>query len=155
MVATIEPVADRGLRSICDLWLAAIPNSIRDRLKANRDDPRPGALIERMAIRYETDDQLLQSLCSLVSDTRPARWEDTTPAVFARTFDDTVRRIEAAAVEAAVETKLSDEEKLSMARLGQARLRAVLGMLSDVVGNDEASRLAQQTIQELGKRARA
>lgn len=151
----VAEVADRGLRSICDLWLAAIPNSIRDRLKANRDDPRPGALIERMAIRYETDDQLLQSLCSLVSDTRPARWEDTTPAVFARTFDDTVRRIEAAAVEAAVETKLSADEKLSMARLGQARLRAVLGMLSDVVGNDEASRLAQQTIQELGKRARA
>jgi hypothetical protein len=146
---------DRGLRGICDIWLAAIPQSIRDRLKANRDDPRPGALVERMMIRYETDDQLLQSLCSLVSDTRPARWEDTTPAVFARTFDDTVRRIEAAAVEAAVETKLSNDEKMSMARLGQARLRAVLGMLSDVVGKDEAARLAQQTIQELGKRARA
>jgi hypothetical protein len=151
----VADVADRGLRSICDIWLAAIPRSIRDQLKANRDDPRPGALVERMMIRYETDDQLLQSLCSLVSDTRPARWEDTTPAVFARTFDDTIRRIEAAAVEAAVETKLSDEEKMSMARLGQARLRAVLGMLSDVVGKDEAARLAQQTIQELGKRARA
>lgn len=151
----VADVADRGLRSICDIWLAAIPQSIREQLKANRDDPRPGALVERMMIRYETDDQLLQSLCSLVSDTRPARWEDTTPAVFARTFDDTVRRIEGAAVEAAVETKLTDEEKMSMARLGQARLRAVLGMLSDVVGKDEASRLAQQTIQELGKRVRA
>jgi hypothetical protein len=151
----VAEAVDRGLRSTCDVWLAAIPRSIREQLKANRDDPRPGALVERMMIRYETDDQLLQSLCSLVSDTRPARWEDTTPAVFARTFDDTVRRIEAAAVEAAVETKLSDDEKMSMARLGQARLRAVLGMLSDVVGKDEAARLAQQTIQELGKRARA
>ena len=151
----VADVNDRGLRGVCDVWMSAIPTSIRDRLKANRDDPRPGALIERMMIRYETDDQLLQSLCSLVSDTRPARWEDTTPAVFARTFDDTVRRIEAAAVEAAIETTLSDDEKLSMALLGQARLRAVLGMLSDVVGKDEAARLAQQTIQQLGKRARA
>ncbi len=151
----VADVVDRGLRSICDVWINAIPRSIREQLKANRDDPRPGALVERMMIRYETDDQLLQSLCSLVSETRPARWEDTTPAVFARTFDDTVRRIEAAAVEAAVETKLAEDEKLSMARLGQARLRAVLGMLSDVVGKDEAARLAQQTIQELGKRARA
>jgi hypothetical protein len=75
--------------------------------------------------------------------------------VFARTFDDTVRRIEAAAVEAAVETRLADDEKKSMARLGQARLRAVLGMLSDVVGKDEAARLAHETIQELGKRSRA
>jgi hypothetical protein len=72
--------------------------------------------------------------------------------VFARSFDDTVRRIEGAAVEAAVETKLSDSEKVSMARLGQARLRSVLGMLSDVVGRNEAARLAQQTIQELDSR---
>ena len=151
----VADVVDRGLRSVCDVWLAAIPKSIREQLKANRDDSRPGALIERMSIRYETDDQLLQSLCSLVSETRPARWEDTTPAVFARTFDDTVRRIEAAAVEAAVETRLADDEKKSMARLGQARLRAVLGMLSDVVGKDEAARLAHETIQELGKRSRA
>ena len=151
----VADVSDRGLRGVCDVWMSAIPASIRDRLKANRDDPRPGALIERMMIRYESDDQLLQSLCSLVSDTRPARWEDTTPAVFARTFDDTVRRIEAAAVEAAIETNLSKDEKLSMARLGQARLRAVLGMLSEVVGKDEAARLAQETVQQLGKRARA
>jgi hypothetical protein len=151
----VADIVDRGLRSVCDMWLGAIPKSIREQLKSNRDDPRPGALVERMSIRYETDDQLLQSLCSLVSDTRPARWEDTTPAVFARTFDDTVRRIEAAAVEAAVETRLADDEKKSMARLGQARLRAVLGMLSDVVGKDEASRLAQETVQELGKRTRA
>ena len=148
-------MTDRGLRSICDVWVGAIPASIRERLKANRDDARPGALIERMLIRYETDDQLLQSLCSLVSDTRPTRWEDATPAIFARTFDDTVRRIEAAAVEAAVEATLSDEEKMSMAGLGQARLRAVLGMLSTVVGKEEAARLAKQTIEELGKRARA
>lgn len=148
----VADVADRGLRSICAIWLAAIPQSIREQLKANRDDPRPGALVERMMIQYESDDQLLQSLCSLVADTRPSRWEDTTPAVFARSFDDTVRRIEGAAVEAAVETKLSDSEKVSMARLGQARLRSVLGMLSDVVGRNEAARLAQQTIQELDSR---
>jgi hypothetical protein len=151
----VADVVDRGLRTICDVWIGAIPKSIREQLKANRDDPRPGALVDRMMIRYETDDQLLQSLCSIVSETRPARWEDTTPAVFARTFDDTVRRIEAAAVEAAVETKLTDDEKLSMAALGQARLRAVLGMLSDVVGRDEAARLAQDTINQLGRRVKA
>lgn len=151
----VADIVDRGLRGACDVWISAIPQSIRERLKANRDDPRPGALIERMMIRYEGDRELLQSLCSLISDSRPARWEDTTPAVFARTFDETVRRIEAAAVEAAIEATLSDDEKDSMARLGQARLRAVLGMLSDVVGRTRAASLAQQTIDELGKRVRA
>ncbi len=151
----VAEVTDRGLRSLCDIWVQAIPSSIRDRLKANRDDPRPGALIERMLIRYETDEQLLHSLCSLVSDTRPTRWEDTTPAVFARTFDDTVRRIEAAAVEAAVEAELTSEEMMSMAGLAQARLRAVLGMLTTVVGRAEAARLANETIKELGNRERA
>jgi hypothetical protein len=108
-----------------------------------------------MAIRYESDDQLLQSLCSLVSDARPARWEDSTPATFARTFDDTVRRIEAAAIEAAVETDLSRDERMAMAGLGQGRLRAVLGMLSAVVGSTEARRLAQATLEELGKGVRS
>jgi hypothetical protein len=151
----VAEAADRGLRGICDIWLAAIPRGIRDQLRANRDDPRPGALLERMAIRYESDDQLLQSLCSLVSDARPARWEDSTPATFARTFDDTVRRIEAAAIEAAVETDLSRDERMAMAGLGQGRLRAVLGMLSAVVGSTEARRLAQATLEELGKGVRS
>lgn len=147
----VAEASDRGLRGICDVWLAAIPLSIREQLRANRDDPRPGALLERMAIRYETDDQLLQSLCSLVSEARPSRWEDSTPAVFARTFDDTVRRIEAAAIDAAVETDLSKAERAAMAGLGQGRLRAVLGMLSSVVGTEEATRLAKETLRELGK----
>ena len=151
----VAEVVDRGLRSVCDVWFAAIPLSIREQLKANRDDNRPGALLERMSIRYETDDQLLQSLCSLVSETRPTRWEDTTPAVFARTFDDTVRRIEAAAIEAAVETELTRDERNSMAALGQGRMRAVLGMLTAVVGREEATRLTNEAIRELGGGIRA
>ena len=151
----VADIADRGLRNLCDVWFAAIPGSIRDRLKAERDDPRPGALLERMAIRYETDEQLLQSLCSLVTEARPARWEDTTPAVFGRAFDDTVRRIEAAAIEAATETKLTVEEKACMSTLGQGRLRAVLGMLTSVVGKAEAIRLASETIREMGRGVRS
>lgn len=150
----VSDIADRGLRGVCDIWFAAIPKSIREKLKANRDDPRPGALLERMAIRYEGDDQLLHSLCSLVTDVRPSRWEDVTPAIFARTFDDTVRRIEAAAIDAAVEASLEPEECIAMARLGQGRLRAVLGMLTTVIGKAEAVRLANETVRELGNAPR-
>ena len=105
-----------------------------------RSSNAPGRLSSRFAFN-----------CSLVSETRPTRWEDTTPAVFARTFDDTVRRIEAAAIEAAVETNLTPEERNSMAALGQGRLRAVFGMLTSVVGKEEAARLANEAIRELGR----
>ena len=50
--------------------------------------------------------------------------------------------------------KVRAADCIAMARLGQGRLRAVLGMLTTVIGKAEAVRLANETVRELGNAPR-
>jgi hypothetical protein len=131
ILATLQIENEDSIRDAGKKWLNILPKNLQSSL--NNDLSR--ALIERFSFPYDTDNNLLDSLSSLLIGKRIDRWDDSTITLFDREFKNQILRIEDEAL-----SNLSDNNRDTGVAIDLlcARIDNLFRKLEEIVGQDNA-----------------
>ena len=136
---------DTTLCGVVGAWAAFFPSSVAQEVK----DGIAQALISRVRMRYDTDQNLADSLAVLLVGKRISHWEDSSIVVFERELGAVIRRVEDAVL--SLSTAADGIRSQSIVDIATSRLQASLRAIAKTVGADEARTIAVRTLEQLTK----
>lgn len=126
-----------SVREMARQWASYFP----DQFVENLSDGVAKGLLSRMALDYESDSLLIDSLASLLVKKSVRRWDDSMAAAFDREFTSYVSKIENAARSYPAPT---EGLRNGLSRLVYGRVQQLFTQLSDLVGEEKAAEMLRQ-----------
>jgi hypothetical protein len=121
-------------------WTECFPENFIEQL----NDGVAKGLITRLAIDYEDDNTLLESLSSLLVGKPFSRWEDMTVAQFDRELTDVVHRVEETALCTQISLGRNTLASAGLENLISGRIKELLARLVKIAGEEEADKIMGQ-----------
>ncbi|MBK7782278.1 MAG: hypothetical protein IPJ58_16190 [Ardenticatenia bacterium] len=129
----VPNAAETSLRELTAHWAQCFPTS----LGLSIGDGHAKGLLTRLGLTYNTDEQLLDSLSSLLVGKSIRRWDDGTVAQFERELETAIGRIEDKALQTDLSV-LGESAVDSLAALVCGRMQMMYDQLVRLVGRKRA-----------------
>lgn len=130
---TAPRAAEASIRDLTSQWALCFPSS----LGLSIGDGHAKGLLTRLGMTYGTDEQLLDSLSSLLVGKSIRRWDDGTVAQFERELETAIGRIEDKALQTDL-SALGEEAVDGLAALVCGRMQMLYDQLVRLVGRERA-----------------
>lgn len=141
---------DQGLRQLAQQWAKCFPTTAVNQLK----DQAAKGLITRMLFLYESDEQLSDSISSLILGKPVAKWDDSTTSVFDRTVHETVHRIEDHMLSSCGKDSDTMETRVGLSELAAVRISELVQHLVELVGEEDAAKPVEEILSTLKQGAK-
>lgn len=143
VLSALEMVGGHSVRDAAHAWIEMLPSAVTKTGQTGVS----AALVQRLSMRYDNDERLLDSVSSLLLGGKVEKWDDSSVVQFEREFRNAVRQIEDAVV---TNLDRASDSTEAAADLITARIQSLLRKLQNVVGREKALKLiAEMTNEEI------
>jgi hypothetical protein len=141
----------RSVGEMAKHWASCFSGDLVSKLP----DPMAKGLLFRIKTPYESDDQLIDSLSSLIIVSSVSEWDDRTHLKFARDMDSIVRKVEEFALEHGAEVSKNSSVIAGVTTLAEGRIADYALRLAKAAGLNVAENALKKALRELGEGVRS
>lgn len=134
------------IQSPCEQWARSFSEEFSQRLT----DRRAKGLIVRSQMGYKTELHFLNSIAELFTGRGIPRWEDKTLSEFEAAIRSAVNSIESSIL-SSNSSEIDDGTRLGMASIIEMRVQSLYGQLRELLGDEEATKRLQVSIERAVK----